>query len=168
VLIDCQILFCNIIIAAALLLVVCQKSLEIRVSFFGEPHPQGETKLESAMNNPDLRLSHIPGKGRGVTANKRFSKGELIEEDPVIELPDPEWQELEKTALKDYYFVWTECSTAIPLGNGALLNYSETPNAEAIRNLQSQSMAFVALRNIEPGEEITIDYNSPPWFKVVR
>jgi hypothetical protein len=76
-----------------------------------------------------IAVRATPGKGRGVFAMQAFHKGDLIERAPVIVLPDPEWELLEATRLKDYYLYWTKISVAVPLGLGMLYNYSEQPNA---------------------------------------
>lgn len=119
------------------------------------------------MENNRIEIREVPGKGRGVFAARAIAKGEIIEQAPVIELPDPEWQELEKTALREYYFNWSPTSSAIALGCAELFNHSEQPNADTVRNVKARRMDFVALRDIVPGEEITIHYHCAPWFAVV-
>ena len=43
-------------------------------------------------------------------------------------------------------------------------NHSTDPNAGFTRDFESLTMTFIALREIEAGEEITIDYGSPVWW----
>jgi uncharacterized protein len=119
------------------------------------------------MYSDQLIIRQTREKGRGVFANKRFSKGEIIEKTPVIVIPDPQWQFLEQTSLKEYYFNWSDNSAAIALGYAELYNYCETPNATTIRKVDENIMEFVAIQDIEPGEEITIQYHCTPWFKVI-
>ncbi len=59
------------------------------------------------------------------------------------------------------------------MGYGSLYNHSYTPNAVYQVNDQEMIIQFNALRNIQVGEEITINYNrnpgdrSPVWFEVI-
>ena len=55
---------------------------------------------------------------------------------------------------------------ALVLGFGSLYNHSDSPNAVAIRQYDDMVIEFVAIRDIEPGEEITHRYHCPVWFKV--
>ena len=112
--------------------------------------------------------------GRGVFALRPFKKGELIEAAPVIAMPQSERKYVRKTKLDDYFFNWGESKKepAICLGYGSLYNHSYTPNARFINNLKNETIDFYAIRDIEKGEEITVNYNGDPdskekvWFKV--
>jgi SET domain-containing protein len=44
-------------------------------------------------------------------------------------------------------------------------NHSDTPNASFTRDFDALTMTFTALRDIEVGEEITIDYGIPLWWE---
>ena len=55
----------------------------------------------------------------------------------------------------------------MPLGLGMLYNHSAAPNAVALRHLEQALVEFVALRDIQAGEEITHRYACPPWFEVI-
>lgn len=116
----------------------------------------------------DICVRDASPKGRGVFAQRRFAEGETIERCPVIVLPDPEWELLEETTLRDYYFYWDEDAVAIAAGCGMLYNHSETPNAQAITLPEERAMEFVALQAIDVDEEITIRYRCPPWFEVAE
>ena len=50
---------------------------------------------------------------------------------------------------------------AVALGYGSLYNHSYTPNAHYV-DVDQCRKRFVALRDIEAGEEITINYNAVP------
>jgi SET domain-containing protein len=106
------------------------------------------------------------GKGRGVFAHKRFVKGETIEQAPVIILPNPQWEFLEQTVLRNHYWYWDEDAMAFCLGYGAFYNHSADPNARIVRKFEQNAMEFVALRDIEVDEEITVDYDCPLWFEI--
>ncbi len=113
----------------------------------------------------DLCVRYVQTKGRGVFAEKAFAQGDIVESAPVLALPEDPWQVLNKTSLRDHYLAWG-AACAIALGYGSLYNHSENPNARMIRHLQAADFTVVALRDIEPGEEITITYACPPWFEV--
>ena len=114
-------------------------------------------------------------KGRGVFAASRLACGEIIETTPIILIPAAEWPHIEPTVLALYIYNFgptaEEEHAAIALGYGSLYNHSYMPNAKYIKSWEEQVIRFVALRDIEPGEEITINYNgspenqTPTWFE---
>jgi len=113
-----------------------------------------------------------PGKGRGVFASRRIQAGDIIEEAPVVVLPGAEIEHLDRTVLQDYYFLWgaDEKDAAILLGLCSLCNHSYQPNAVFLPCPETCTIRFVALRDIEAGEEVTTNYNGNPdnlkpvWF----
>jgi SET domain-containing protein len=119
-----------------------------------------------------ITVGPSPGKGRGVFAGRAIRAGEIIEEAPVIVLPGAEIEHLERTVLQDYYFLWgaDEEDAAILLGVCSLCNHSYEPNAVFELCPESQTIRFVARRDIAAGEEITTNYNGDPanlkpvWF----
>src|SRR5262249_22778378 len=95
----------------------------------------------------------------------------LIERCPVIILNPAERDRIGSTILEMYCFCWgTDSEMAIALGYGSIYNHSYEPNAEFNRAVGEGAIDFVALRDIDRGEEITINYNglpedqSPIWF----
>lgn len=110
-----------------------------------------------------LRIVGIPGKGRGVVAGRRLCRGEVVGSAPVIVIPSREWPLVEQTVLSRYCFVWDDVtgSVAVALGRCSLLNHSYVPNVTAERKVRSRLMVFSALRDVEPGEELTLNYNGP-------
>jgi uncharacterized protein len=123
-----------------------------------------------------LEVRNKEGKGRGVFATVSFACGELIEASPIILIPAEQWPQIEPTVLALYIFNFgptpAEEDAAIALGYGSLYNHSFTPNAQYSKSWEEQLIRFVALRDIEAGEEITINYNGSPddqtpiWFEV--
>src|SRR6185295_1572820 len=109
-----------------------------------------------------IDVKYFPGKGRGVVARRLFSAGELIERPPVIVISADEAPLIRDTRLAHYYFEWGEdCrQAAIALGYGSLYNHSYAPNARYEFREDEDCLEFIALRDIEPGEEITINYNN--------
>lgn len=117
-----------------------------------------------------LEIREDPGRGRGVFARAPIAAGGLIEAAPVIVVPAAECALLDKTILHDYYFHWDgdpdgEGSGAVALGLVSLCNHSRHPRARVRRNLAQGTLDLVALAPIAAGDEITIDYNCPLWFK---
>lgn len=68
-----------------------------------------------------------------------------------------------------YVFGWGEDSTALALGYGSLYNHSYRPNAETLET--ADELVITALRDIQPGEEIFINYMGTAqdgvWFDVL-
>ncbi len=112
----------------------------------------------------DLEVRALRAKGRGVIAGRRFVKDELIERDYVIVVPAEDWELVQQTVLSAYCFFWHDGAddVAFALGHGSLLNHSYSPNALCVKHLRRRVIDFVALRDIEPGEEITINYHGDP------
>jgi len=123
-----------------------------------------------------MEIRETRAKGRGVFALVKFARGEVIEAVPVILIPAEQWHHIEPTVLALYIYNFGPTPgqehAAIALGNGSLYNHSYRPNAEYIKDWPEQLIRFVALQDIEPGEEITVNYNgssedqTPIWFEV--
>jgi hypothetical protein len=97
--------------------------------------------------------------GRGVFAARRFVTGEEVEVCPTVEVPDA----AVVGGLGDYVFgSGHDGSALLLLGFGMLYNHSAAPNVEYVQG-EETTIAFVALREIEPGEELTIDYGREWW-----
>jgi len=122
-----------------------------------------------------LEVKAIPRKGRGVFALRPFHPGDIVERSPVIVLSADHWQICEKTDLHNYAFGWgpDRDEAAIALGFGSLFNHSYDPNAFYRKRPEAGVIEFVALTDIRPGDEITVNYNGSPygkmpvWFKDV-
>lgn len=106
----------------------------------------------------------VRGKGRGVRAARRFRRDEVIERAPVVVLSAADWEIASQTEVARYCFLWGPGGrqAGIALGTGSLFNHSYTPNAIARPLVGERVMEFVALRDIDEGEEITINYNGDP------
>jgi uncharacterized protein len=114
---------------------------------------------------PMLCVRPTGTKGRGVVALRRFHKDETIERAGVLLIPDPQWEMLNQTTLQDYYYTWTEHSSVLVFGFGSFYNHSPHPNATVRRHVEELVMEYVALRDIEQGEEVCVDYDCPLWFE---
>jgi SET domain-containing protein len=79
---------------------------------------------------------------------------------------------IEPTTLRDYVFSWGENDeqAAVALGYVSIYNHSYAPNAVYFQAPEYESIEIVALRDIDAGEEIVINYNGEPddmeelWF----
>ncbi len=123
-------------------------------------------------NIKGVRMGTVERRGRAMFARRKFLKGELIERAPVIPVNEKQWPFAQKTILSDYAFDWGEHDeqAAIALGYVSIYNHSYSPNAQLEELLDELMMEVVAIRDIEPDEEITINYNGDPekqdalWF----
>ncbi len=112
--------------------------------------------------------------GRGVFADRCFKTGEVIEKCPIVRVPPNQLELLYDTVLGDYVYPWIDEieEGALPLGFGLLYNHSFKPNADWIQDFDEMIQSYIALRDIEAGEEITVNYNGPPdddtpvWFEM--
>jgi SET domain-containing protein len=93
-------------------------------------------------------------KGRGVFADEFIKKGELIENSELLVLDFAEVGPF----LERYVFTFNKTKAAVALGNGSLYNHSDKPNAVCYLDSRKKILSFEAKKNINPGEEITINY----------
>ena len=122
---------------------------------------------------PGLYIVNNKEKGRSVYSAYPIQKGDLIEVCHVIELKAFELPIIHKTTLHDYYFLWgaDQNACAIALGYGSLYNHSVNGNAEYILDFENKTIDFIALVNIEAGQEITVNYHgengdkTPLWWE---
>ncbi len=107
----------------------------------------------------------FPGKGRGLVATRAVAAGMLLEIAPLIPLTEAD-RPSRGSVLYDYPFLWDEPPfvEAIALGLVSLANHSDRPNAAFATDLARREIRLTALRDISPGEELTIDYEIPLWF----
>lgn len=102
-------------------------------------------------------------KGRGVFAARRFGAGEVVEECPVVLFKKP--FEVLHRELKTVVFHWevpegAAATQALALGYGSLYNHSNPSNLRYETDREGLVLRLVAVREIEPGEELTINYNA--------
>ncbi len=133
----------------------------------------GSTVEDTNSRNVVIRV--VPRCGRAVFARRRISSGEVIERAPVIVIPKKQWPLVKKTTLEDYAFNWGKNGEqgVIALGYVSIYNHSYSPNAKLEELPKELKMEVTALRAIQSGEEITINYHGDPenqeplWFDVV-
>jgi SET domain-containing protein len=122
-----------------------------------------------------IRVATLGRRGRGVVADAPILAGQLIERSPVLVIPHADRPAADATIVFTYVFMWEHGSVeedlykhegraAIALGLTSLLNHSYAPNCNFIRHIDALMIELVSLRDIAPGEELTIDYQMTLWF----
>ena len=99
-----------------------------------------------------------PRHGTGVFATERIGEGEVVEHTPVLVLAPEDTRFATEGSLSGYVYDWEDGRTAVALGCGSLYNHDPDPSAEYRSGADGQSLVVIARRDIEAGEEITIDY----------
>jgi SET domain-containing protein len=111
-----------------------------------------------------LYIDINPKKGRGVFTDSLIPSGAVIERCPVIEIPAEDRPKIDASVLYDYCYDWGPGLNvgAVALGYGSLYNHSHRPNARYFKKPAERVIEYVALRDIQPGEEIETNYNGDP------
>ncbi len=103
--------------------------------------------------------------GRGLFARESFRKGVCVIEYTGIKIPTPLADALTTRYLFDLENGWTIDGAAF--GNTArYVNHSCNPNCEAI--IEGEQIFFYAVRRIETGEELTIDYGKEYFDEFIK
>jgi uncharacterized protein len=117
-----------------------------------------------------LYVAPSPLHGFGVFTDEAFASGDPIEECPVLVIPSPQRELIDRTVFSGYYYEWGEAEGALALGFGSLYNHSYRPAARYDPADEGPVLIISAIRRISPGSEITINYNGNPrsrkrlWF----
>lgn len=126
-----------------------------------EPETE-ETILGAAM---DWRM--IEGKGRGVFARRLIKQGEVIERAPVVPMSKENVPD-DGGAPDGYVLEWRdddpEEAHALVLGYVMLYNHGKEPNIHLESDFDNEQIIVTAMRDIEPGEELSWNYNCELWF----
>lgn len=107
-----------------------------------------------------------PIHGLGVFAKEVIGQGEMIEECPCLFLPIPA-----DNLFLDYRFGYPPQTNdlnkqqfALPMGYGCIYNHSDNNNATWFIDEQKQTYKFIAIRDIEAGEEICTSYGGEEYW----
>lgn len=117
-------------------------------------------------------------RGRGAFAGRAFRMGELVEACPVV-LFDPLPSGELPLEIRRIVFGWGKLlglprrRPAIVLGYGSIYNHSNPAGMRCEADATNSILRFVAIRDIEADEELTINYNcidsgvssDDIWFK---
>ena len=115
-----------------------------------------------------LEVREAGKKGLGVFAHGPVKAGDVLERVPVLLFSPEEWEAHGKhTRLAHYTFNWEGGRQALALGTfGSMWNHDARPNVGFVREVAHGTLRFVALRDIQVGEECCISYGSQCqlWF----
>ncbi|MCH9613075.1 MAG: hypothetical protein S4CHLAM102_15790 [Chlamydiia bacterium] len=135
------------------------------------------SKHQRVTHSKKTAIRDCKEKGLGVFALEPIKAGEIIESCPTIELDEPDTQVIMGTYLSNYAFAIEneddDDISVLALGNGMMYNHAIDFNADAEFEtiFDREWMVVTALRDIEEGEEITLNYNGeeastkPLWFE---
>ncbi len=127
------------------------------------------------MRHSSLFIGQTEHKGKGVFTSEAIASENIIEVSPVIVMPSTDRVHLDKTLLHDYIFEWgaSKEKCCMALGFIPMYNHSYTSNCEYFMDFDADTIFVKTVRDIEPGEELTINYNgdwndpTKVWFDVV-
>ncbi len=114
------------------------------------------------MPRSKLYISNTQGKGRGIFTTAAIPEGTILETAPVIVLTAEDRKIADQTLLHDYIFEWQpdgQPMCCMALGWIPLYNHAYYSNCEYCMNYEEQTMFIQTIRDIAPGEELTINYN---------
>jgi SET domain-containing protein len=122
-----------------------------------------------------LYIKNIEGKGRGVFSAGKIDKDTVIEEAPVIVMNHDDKMLLDQTLLHDYIFDWgnDKDKCCVALGFVSIYNHSYSSNCEYFMDFEEDTIQIKTVREIQPGEELTINYNGDwddkkqVWFEAI-
>ena len=116
-------------------------------------------------------------RGRGVFAARSFGDGEVVETCPVVPFTkNPALPSEIRRIMYGWGYLLTGSpgAQAIALGFGSMYNHNNPANMRYEADATDQVLRFVAVRNIDADEELTINYNAhgggaewndDAWFK---
>ena len=130
------------------------------------------------MKGYGIEIKEIEGKGRGVFATKPFNKGDSIEIAPTLVLNQSDSDAIRTTKLDSYHYCLTVGEEGLPIDNHgddngeaviglgftSLYNHHKQPNADYV--VTRDKVYIIALREILPNEEITINYMWPETLMI--
>ena len=122
-----------------------------------------------------LYIKNIEGKGRGVFTTEKINKETIIEEAPVIVMNQDDKVLVDQTLLHDYIFDWgnDKDKCCVALGFVSIYNHSYSSNCEYFMDFEEDTIQIKTVREIQPEEELTINYNGdwddkkPVWFEAI-
>ena len=109
----------------------------------------------------DIQVGFSKIGSRGVFAKKPFKKGQVIEEAPFIAV----YKEHILGKMLDYVFDFDDHCYAVAFGYGSMYNSSPKNNAQYVIDTKQEGvLLFKAKKDIQKGEEITVNYGKE-WFE---
>lgn len=123
-----------------------------------------------------LHIGPTLHKGRGMFTSRKIKADTIIEIAPVIVMTAEDRLLIDQTTLYNYIFEWqpaAEKLCCMALGHIPIYNHSYESNCEYYMDYDKTEMFVQAIRDIEAGEELTINYNgtwddkTPVWFEAL-
>lgn len=98
--------------------------------------------------------------GRGVYSSAYIFKSEVIARCELLILNPDDTTIVNETELKYYTFKYDQDRDCLVLGDGEIFNHSDTPNVRyrLVEYDGRKIMEFSAIDQLEPGEQLFIDY----------
>jgi Proteins containing SET domain len=124
---------------------------------------------------PGIYVGDTERKGRGMFTEKPIPADTVVELAPVLVMTADERKLLDQTRLHDYIFEWQPGETdmcCMAQGYISVYNHSYASNCEYFMDYDNETIFIKTVRDIETGEELTINYNGdwndekPVWFEV--
>ena len=118
--------------------------------------------------SPPLKiyLKDSPLHNLGVFSSQKIEKGEVIDICPFISFPQSSKEKI--PVFSNYAFCYPRSENwtthALVLGYGSYYNHSETPSVDWNTNEDDRTFIFFALRDIDEGEELFINYGNGSIF----
>jgi len=99
----------------------------------------------------------------GVFTDDFFEEGDVIEESPLLYLPS---EEAEETTASSHYYSFSDEYMILGFGHAALYNHTDDGgNINYYIDDYNECMVFYAIKDIEPGSELTLDYGVGDTFE---
>ncbi|HUQ66801.1 MAG TPA: SET domain-containing protein [Flavitalea sp.] len=110
---------------------------------------------------PCLYIARTKKMGNGVFTSQDIKAHTVVEVSPVIVMEHSERTLLDQTLLHDYIFEWGNRSKqcCMAMGYVPLYNHSYNSNCEYEMEFDKEIISVRAVRHIEKGEELFINYN---------
>jgi SET domain-containing protein len=121
---------------------------------------------------PILLIAPSDKGGRGVFTTEMIKAGTIVEISPVLVFSVAQRKIIEQTMLHDYIFEWghSKRKAALGLGYISMYNHDYNSNCEYEMDYETNLITLKVVRDIDKGEELTINYNAHPtdttpiWF----
>lgn len=124
------------------------------------------------LHRGEIGLKNYENKGRGLVALSRFQQNEVIERATVLVFPPQQFETIcdsrnKLGPLKSHMLIWDknestgEVTAAISYGAMSFCNHNGSPNARFKPDKKNEVVELVALKPIQEGEEICIQYKEP-------
>ena len=127
------------------------------------------------MIQPYLVILPSEERGKGVFTTADIQQGTILEISPVLVMGEEDRKLLDQTFLYDYIFEWEaeKKTCCMALGYIPMYNHASPSNCDYIMDFEYHTMSIMAVRDIQQGEELFINYNgawneqNDVWFDTV-